>query len=89
VGGLEPVGTSLRRKVYADSILSCGGGLLAADTLYAAVGFAGKCLLAVSEFYPAGINRKNLLCVQCINLPNLAANGWRWSGIGIRKPLEP
>jgi len=34
-------------------------------------------LRAVSEFYPAGINRKNLLCVQCINLPNLAANGWK------------
>src|SRR6266404_2234786 len=52
----------------------CGGGLLAADKLYAALGFAGKCLRAVSEFYPTGINRKKLLCVQCINLLNLAAN---------------
>jgi len=32
-GGLEPAGTSLRGKIYADSILSCGGGLLAEGTL--------------------------------------------------------
>jgi len=64
--------------------------MLAAGKLYAAVGFAGKCLQAFSEFYPTGINRKNLLwrsvyqsaepcCKQTASGP----------GQAIRKPLEP